>query len=199
MNKNKRDKTKHDLVKENALTYNDYAALDDLNRYELASGQLEMMSPSPTVTHQMVSFEIQKHFIYNCESDYFILNAPIDVILSPTEVRQPDIVVVNRKRIDILRNRGIEGAPDLVVEILSPSSLKRDKIDKQKVYASYNVPEYWIVEPKLGIIEAYILNEDHYELTNIFQNDEQVTSPNIPCISFTMNEIMDNIPNFPDE
>jgi len=114
-------------------------------------------------------------------------------------VRQPDIVLVNRKRIDILSNRGIEGAPDLVVEILSPSSLKRDKIDKQKVYASYNVPEYWIVEPKPGIIEAYILNEDHYELINIFQNDEQVTSPNIPYISFTMNKIMDNIPNFPDE
>lgn len=114
-------------------------------------------------------------------------------------MRQPDIVLVNRKRIDILSNRGIEGAPDLVVEILSPSSLKRDKIDKQKVYASYNVPEYWIVEPKLGIIEVYILNKDHYELTNIFQNDEQVTSPSIPCISFTMNEIMDNIPIFPDE
>lgn len=85
MNKNKKDKTKQDLVKENGLlTYNDYAALDDLNRYELASGQLEMMSPAPTVTHQMVSFEIQKHFAYNCESDYFILNAPIEVILSPT-------------------------------------------------------------------------------------------------------------------
>jgi len=199
MSKNKNDKTKHDFVKENGLTYNDYAALDDQNRYELASGQLELMSPAPTVTHQLVSFEIQKHFTYHCESDYFILNAPIDVILSPTEVRQPDIVLVNRKRIHILSNRGIEGAPDLVVEILSPSSLKRDKIDKQKVYASYNVPEYWIVEPKLEIIEAYILNEDHYELINIFQNDEQVTSPNIPCISFTMNEIMDNIPNFPDE
>lgn len=195
---NKRDKSKHDLLRENGLTYDDYATLDDSNRYELAGGQLELMSPSPTLTHQMLSFEMQKQITYNCESDYFIFFAPIDVIFSPTEVRQPDIVLVNRKRIDILSNRGIEGAPDLVIEILSPSSLKRDKIDKQKVYAHYQVPEYWIVEPKTGILEAYILNGDHYELINIFQNDETITSPNIPCISFTMNDIMDNIPILPD-
>lgn len=66
----------------------------------------------------------------NCSTDYFF-NTPIDVI-SATDVRQPNIVLVNRKRMNILTNHGIEDAPDLVIEITSPSSLKRDKIDKLK-------------------------------------------------------------------
>lgn len=181
-------------IKEHGLTYDDYAAIDDGNRYELANGQLELMSPAPTVTHQMLSFEIQKFISRSCESDYIILYAPVDVILSATEVRQPDLVLIHRNRIDILRKRGVEGAPDLVVEILSPSSLKRDKIHKLKAYAFYGIPEYWIVDPATGVLEQYILQEDHYELINIFQGIELVTSPNIPCISFTMAEIIAKIP-----
>lgn len=181
-------------IKEHGLTYDDYAAIDDGNRYELANGQLELMSPAPTVTHQMLSFEIQKFISRSCESDYIILYAPVDVILSATEVRQPDLVLIHRNRIDILSKRGVEGAPDLVVEILSPSSLKRDKIHKLKAYAFYGILEYWIVDPATGVLEQYILQEDRYELINIFQGIELVTSPSIPCISFTMAEIIAKIP-----
>ncbi|MGY0693281.1 Uma2 family endonuclease [Virgibacillus sp. FSP13] len=184
-----------DIIKESNLTYDDYAAVDDGNRYELVKGQLELMSPAPTVTHQLVSFEMQKTIAQSCETDYIILNAPVDVILSQTdEVRQPDLVLIHRNRVNILSNRGVEGAPDLVVEILSPSSLKRDKIDKLKTYEHYKVPEYWTVEPISGILEEYILNEGRYELFNIFQGDEPVASPTIPCVSFTMANILDNIP-----
>src|SRR5699024_9547121 len=91
------------------------------------------------------------------------------MILSATKVRQPDIVLVNRKRIDILTNRGIEGAPDLVIEILSPSSLKRDKIDKLKTYAQDKIPEYWIVEPNSYVLEQYSLSKDRYDIINVFQ------------------------------
>lgn len=194
----KNDQSKQDKVKERMLTYEDYAALDDMKRYELAAGQLVLMSPSPSSTHQLVSFEIQKKISQSCESEYIIFNAPIDVILSSTEVRQPDLALVNRKRIDIISNRGIEDAPDLVIEILSPSSLKRDKVDKLKVYAKYNVPEYWIIDPKTGVLEHYILNENRYEIINVFHDDDQISSPSIPCVSFTMKEVMDNIPSFKD-
>lgn len=192
-----RKANKHkNIVKEQDLTYDNYAAMDDGNRYELVKGQLELMSPSPSVTHQLTSSELQKAIAQSCESDYFILNAPIDVILSPVEeVRQPDLVLIHRSRIDLLSNRGVEGAPDLVVEILSPSSLKRDKIDKLETYARYRIPEYWIVEPSSGMLEQYTLQDNQYTIFNVFQGENTVTSPNLPCVSFTMAAIMRNIPD----
>lgn len=194
MNKDKTNKEKF-KIKEGVLTYDDYAAIDDGNRYELAAGQLELMSPAPTVTHQLISFEMQKRITQSCEPEYFILYAPVDVILSPKEVRQPDIVLVHRKRLEIISKRGVEGAPDLVIEILSPSSLKRDKIAKIKLYSYYGIPEYWIVDPNYAALEQYILADDRYELVNIFQENEIVTSPTISCISFTMADIIEAIPD----
>ena len=197
MNNKSRDH-KPEVIKEIGLTYEDYAAIDDGNRYELTEGQLELMSPAPSITHQIISFELQKKIAKSCELDYLILNAPVDVILSASEIRQPDIVLVKRDRLDIVSNRGIEGAPDFVIEILSPSTLKRDKIDKLEVYARFHIPEYWIVDPNSGVLEQFELREERYELHNIFQEDELITSPNIPCVSFTMNMIMDNIPDLSD-
>ena len=188
------NKKKREQIKESGLTYDDYAALDDENRYELVEGQLELMSPSPSTIHQMVNFEIQKNLTNSCEQSYFILYAPIDIILSSTEVRQPDIVLVHRNRIDILTNRGIEGTPDLVIEILSPSSLKRYKIDKLNTYAQYEIPDYWIVDPNSFILEQYILSKSRYDMNNIFQDEEIVTSPNLDCVSFTMKNIRENTP-----
>ncbi|EKN64633.1 Uma2 family endonuclease [Schinkia azotoformans] len=181
-------------IKEQVLTYDDYATINDGNRYELAGGKLELMSPAPSVTHQLLSIEMIKKFTQSCESDYIILDAPIDVILASTEVRQPDLVLVHRNRINILSKRGVEGPPDLVVEILSPSTRKRDKIDKLKTYSYYGIPEYWIVDPAIFVLEQFILQNERYELINIFQDSEIITSPNIPCISFTMAEILNKIP-----
>jgi len=192
---NRSNNQKPKIVKETSLTYEDYAVIDDGNRYELTEGQLELMSPAPSVTHQFISYELQKNLTQSCESDYFIFYAPIDVILSSTEVRQPDIVLINRNRLDIISNRGIEGAPDLVIEILSPSTLKRDKIDKLEVYARFHIPEYWIVDPNSSVLEQFVLRGKRYELHDIYQQDDLITSPNILCVSFTMNMIMENIPD----
>ncbi|HHY73643.1 MAG TPA: Uma2 family endonuclease [Bacillus bacterium] len=181
-------------IKEHGLTYDDYTTIDDGNRYELASGKLELMSPAPSVIHQLFSIEMIKKFSQSCEPDYIILDAPVDVILSSTEVRQPDLVLIHRNRIPILSKRGVEGPPDLVVEILSPSTRKRDKIEKVKIYSYYGVPEYWIVDPEIFVLEQFILQNERYELINIFQDNDLITSPNIPCISFTMDEIINKIP-----
>jgi Uma2 family endonuclease len=96
----------------------------------------------------------------------------------------------------IVSKRAIEGPPDVVVEILSPSTRRRDKLGKMKSYSRYRIPEYWIVEPELGTLEQYVLQGESYELINLFQEDETVTSPNLPCAAFTMNEIMEHIPEF---
>ena len=112
-------KKKEEVVKEMVLTYDDYAAIDDGNRYELAGGQLQLMSPAPSVVHQFISFQLQKEMAYSCESEYYVLFAPVDVILSTTEVRQPDLILIHRDRQSIIKKRGIIEAPNLVVEILS--------------------------------------------------------------------------------
>mgnify|MGYP001945688081 CR=1 FL=1 len=187
-------KDNNDLLKENLVTYEDYASFDDNNRYELVQGKLELMSPSPSTIHQLVNAGLFKMLHENCTSDYYIFYAPIDVILSPYDVRQPDIVLVHRNRTDILSKRGIEGTPDLVIEIISPSSLKRDKVDKIKTYAQFYIPEYWIVDPNSETLEQYVLKDERFEIVNIFQNDETVTSPNINCVSFKVNEIFADLP-----
>lgn len=194
MSNKKTDKSKS-IVKEGHLTYDDYALLDDENRYELAGGKLELMSPAPSTIHQLIISEVFKQISSTCESNYLIFLAPLDVILSPQDVRQPDIVMVSRKRMDIISQRGIEGSPDLVIEILSPSSVKRDKIDKLATYAQFNIPEYWIVDPDMETLEQHILKNNNYDLVNLFQDDETVMSPHIKCIAFTMNNVMENIPD----
>lgn len=187
-------KKQNDVVREQRLTYEDYANLDDGNRYELVDGQLELMSPGPSVTHQMVSAKLQFALTESCGDDYFVVSAPIDLILSASEVRQPDLVLIHRSRLDILSKRGIIGIPDLVAEILSPSTMKRDKLDKLRVYAQYQIPEYWIIDHNSRVLEQYTLGSTHFELVNLYQEDEQVQSEILPRVSFTMNEIMARIP-----
>jgi Uma2 family endonuclease len=193
------DKEKPEQVREQLVTYDVYAAMpDDGNRYEIADGTLELMT-SPTLTHQLISSEIQDVLKDCCKSDYIIISAPMDVILSRTEVRQPDLIMVHRSRVSILTKRGVEGAPDLVVEITSPSSRRRDKVQKSKVYAQYGIPEYWIVDLSNFTLEQYILLNESYELIDVYQGDEPVRSERVPCVTFTMDGIKSNLPVFFEE
>lgn len=185
---------KRDLVHESNVTYDDYANFDDGNRYELVDGKLELMIPGPNSIHQIISFQLQRRISDTCEQEAIILDAPIDVILSQHEVRQPDLVILRRTNLHRLTKRGIEGPPDVVVEILSPSTAKRDKMSKMFSYAKYGIPEYWIVDPSDYFLELYQLDGDRYELSNVFAQDDQVRSKMLPCVSITMQEIMDSLP-----
>ncbi|TLS51640.1 Uma2 family endonuclease [Paenibacillus antri] len=184
-----------DMLREENLTYDDYASWDDGNRYELVDGRLELMSPGPNTAHQWISMEILKRITQTCSNEAVILAAPLDVILSPREVRQPDLVVVLRQNLHIVTKRGIEGAPDIVAEILSPSTAKRDKIGKMRAYAAYGIPEYWIVDPAACVLDQYMLAADgKYELSNVYAGEEPVVSPRLPCLAFAMQEIADSLP-----
>ncbi|MCD9021681.1 Uma2 family endonuclease [Cohnella silvisoli] len=187
MTKNKND---DDRIKEQQMTYDVYAAMpDDGQRYEIIEGAMEMMSPSPSVTHQAVSRELEFVLMQSCRTDYEIFHAPLDVILSQTNVLQPDILMIHRSRMHIVSARGIEGPPDLVVEIVSPHSRKRDKVVKANIYAKYNVPEYWIVDSETRTLELYRLLGEVYELYNLFEDDDRVTSDKLPCVSFVISDI----------
>jgi Uma2 family endonuclease len=188
--KENEEKAKQPLIKERQVNYDQYAAMpDDGKRYEIFEGDMVMMSPGPSTSHQAVSGELEFILKQSCKTDYVIFDAPLDVILSQTTVLQPDILMIHRSRLHIVTKRGIEGPPDLVAEIVSPGSRKRDKVDKMSLYAKYGVPEYWIIDTDSKHLEQYRLQEDRYELYNLFEGDELVTSDKLPCVSFTISEI----------
>ncbi len=193
-------KTYEELIKESPVTYDMYANMeDDGRRYEISNGMLELMSPAPTPTHQSVVNELQYKFNVSCRNDYIIYSSPIDVILSATEVRQPDLIMIHRSRVEIIGSKGINGAPDLVVEITSKHSRRRDKVQKRIVYAKYGVPEYWIVDLTNFTLEQYVLDGGRYELADLYAEDEIICSKVVPCASFSMNELVQELPVFSDK
>lgn len=188
------------VIREQSITYDEYARMaDDGQRYELADGVLELMSPAPTPKHQALCNQLLITVSNSCQSDYIILASPIDLILSLTEIRQPDLVIIHRDKLNIITPRGIEGVPDLVVEILSPHSVRIDRLNKQQVYAKYRIPEYWIVDPGNEALEQYILAEDRaeYSLTAVYSGEDIVRSERMPCVSFTMGRIMEAVGDIP--
>lgn len=190
-------------VRESPLTYEDYANMpDDGMRYELAAGQLEAMTPAPHPKHQLVLQQLMDLLKDTCNTDYIVFLAPVDVILSDIEVRQPDLIMLHRSRLSLLTNRGIEGPPDLVAEVLSPSTIKRDREDKRRSYSKYGVPEYWIIDMNNGHLEQYVLqgdeNKHDYELAEVYTEDDPVHTSKIPCVLFSMNDIMESLPELPN-
>ncbi|SHG44164.1 Uma2 family endonuclease [Ornithinibacillus halophilus] len=178
------------LVKETGWTVDDYYQLpEDGNQYELCAGQLEL-KPSPTTTHQRISHRLERLITDSCQNDYIVMHAPVDVILSGNETRQPDILMIHRDREYIIEEHAVVGPPDLVVEILSPNSVKRDRVDKKESYAKFGVPEYWIVDHHHQVIEQYVLKENGmpYTLQNVLEADDTVISEKCPCLSFVVKD-----------
>lgn len=192
------DKELGDRIREGRMTYEWYAKMpEDGQRYEIFDGVLEMMSPGPYTRHQAVSGELEFILKQSCRTDYLIYDAPLDVILSDRDVLQPDILMIHRSRQRIVTFRGVEGPPDLVVEILSAGSRKRDKVVKLGTYAKFGVPEYWIVDIDARTLEQYRpAAEGRYELFNLFEKEDTVQSDKLPCASFVLGDIFKEIPNF---
>ena len=129
--------------------------------YQVIEGDL-VMSPSPNTFHQVVLGRI--HFILlrylekNPIGEAFF--APLDVFLSDINVYQPDVIFVSNERRSIITDHGIEGAPELLVEALSPATARYDKGSKRKIYARTGVKELWLVDPENRTIQVYLLAKD---------------------------------------
>ena len=138
-------------------TYEEFARLpDDGNRYEVIAGDL-YVTPSPNRIHQRISARLVHLFEAFCNEhgSGVVYHAPFDVIFGDGDYMQPDLLFVWRDRIDIVKDHGLEGAPDLVVEILSASTERRDRGIKRERYAAYGVPEYWIIDTDAKHVEVY--------------------------------------------
>jgi Uma2 family endonuclease len=154
------------VVTRTILTYADYAALpDDGQRYELHEGEL-VLTPAPGTSHQGVLIDLgallHRHVKEKGLGRVFV--APTDCILSDITVLQPDILFVDTEHRSLISARAVEGPPTLVVEVLSPTTARRDRGGKRDLYAQHGVPWYWIVESAARRIDAYRLVGDTYQL-----------------------------------
>ncbi len=159
-------------------TYADYAALpDDGNRYEIIAGVL-YMTPAPSTGHQITSNIIATLLTIHVQfaGHGKVLTAPVDVELAPDTVVQPDIVVVLSANLDRITPSRIIGAPDLVVEILSPGTAGYDRREKQDAYARAGVGEYWVVDPGAQTVELLTLDQGRYRSHGVFRGQARLPS-----------------------
>lgn len=152
-------------------TYSDYAALpDDGPRYELIDGVL-YMAPAPNTSHQGTSARFVTFLMTHIEFAGLgrVFAAPTDVELAPDTVVQPDVIVVLNANLGIITPSRIVGAPDLVVEVASPSTAGYDRREKQDAYARAGVREYWVVDPNAQTVELLLLSDGTYRSQGIFR------------------------------
>jgi Uma2 family endonuclease len=172
------------------FTYEDYLLLPEDKRYQLIDGDLYMV-PAPNIAHQRISRQMATllwGFVgYHDLGE--VLQAPVDVYLSEYDVVQPDLVFVAKERLGIIEENRIRGGPDLVVEILSPSSLKFDREIKMKLYARHGVREYWIADPAGKSVEAHENRRGALVLGSTFVVPAVLVSPLIPGFELPLEDV----------
>lgn len=173
------------------LTYDDYLTLpNDGKRYELIEGEL-YMTPAPTTEHQAISFRLE-HLLYDFVSQSnrgYIYHAPIDIVLSMTDVVEPDIIYFSKEREYIITKRNIIAAPDLVIEILSEGTETIDRTIKKTLYEKHGVKEYWIVDPDKKTIDYFVLKNNKFERCGLFLIDDSFFSCFLPELKVVVKEI----------
>jgi len=173
------------------LTYDDYCRLpDNGRRYEIIDGEL-FVTPSPRRAHQKVVTQLSRvlgNFVEagDCGEVYV---APFDVVFSLFDVVEPDILYVSKKRASVVTEENIQGAPDLVVEVLSASTAEIDRTTKLKLYARYGVQEYWLIDPERCTAEIYRREPQGFERVASLEASGSLTTPLLPGFSVTLREL----------
>ncbi len=172
------------------LTFADYLKTSDDERYELLNGEL-IMSPSPREIHQYILsiLHLQIGAFVRERSLGKVYFSPFDVVLSDTDVVQPDLLFVSNERAAIITADNVQGAPDLVVEILSPATAERDRTVKLDLYALHGVIEYWIVDPDAGTITVLLRGEGGFEVNGIYGEGQSLRLPTLEGFSVAPEEI----------
>ena len=153
-----------------SYTYEDYRNFPDELRCEIINGLIYDMTPSPTTTHQSIALRLGRLVDQHLESEGYpcrIYVAPVDVILSEKDVVQPDaFVICDRSKI---KKRGIFGAPNVVFEVISPSTEVKDRKKKRDLFEQYGVTEYLMVHPDGQFVEKYALDAGVYKKPDLYE------------------------------
>ena len=172
------------------LTYEDYCNAPEDERYELLDGDLVVV-PSPKEIHQRIQLAlglalalfVQTHALGRL---YF---APFDVLFTDNDVVQPDLVFVSNERARIITEDNIQGAPSLLVEVHSPSTVDRDKVFKRSLYERHGVSEYWMVDPYAETVTVMVLGEDGYETAAVYGQDQTLVSTALAGFTIDLDEV----------
>ena len=174
-------------------TYEDYLNTPEGERYELLDGEL-VVAPSPSMTHQRIvgrlHVVLQGYVTHAGLGELFI--APSDVVLwdgGQRNVVQPDVLFISAAREGIITDANIQGAPDLVIEILSPYTQSRDRGYKRDLYARHGVGEYWLVDPDAKRIEILLLSAGDFESGGNYGPEDTLISPTLHGFRLNLAEI----------
>ena len=173
------------------LTYEDYRTAPGDERCELLDGDLVMVA-APNLRHQKVQLELAiqlGQFIKN-EALGRLLIAPCDVVLSDTDVVQPDLLFVSREREHLLSGgENVQGAPDLVIEILSPATADRDRGYKRELYDRCGVTEYWLVDPMAETVSVHRQHGGVLTVARTFSREQTLRSELLPGLELRLDDI----------
>jgi Uma2 family endonuclease len=156
---------------------------------ELWNGEI-IMSPAPHPDHQTIvlNFAVAlREFVVVGELGKIFMS-PVDVVLTPRRVVQPDVLFIGKDRLDIVRDH-IVGAPDLVMEVISAGSWQRDRIEKKALYESAGVAEYWIIDPDAATVEVFALIKGVYQLHSKATGKVPAKSKMLAGFNITFNEL----------
>jgi Uma2 family endonuclease len=172
-------------------TIEDYLLLGEMNKpCELINGEL-IMSPSPTPYHQSVCgnlYDLIKIAAKQVGGKVFF--APIDLYINTKNVFQPDLLFLSKENLSFVTQRGIEGPPDLIIEVISASNVFVDRNIKKKAYLNFGVKEYWIVDPGNKTLEIYLTSQTNHEVPNLYLVEDGIVSSTILTqLSFDLKEI----------
>jgi Uma2 family endonuclease len=169
-------------------TYAEFARLpDDGNRYEVIAGEL-YMTPAPHHFHQEVVIRLSESLRPYVRAHGLgrVIVSPVDVLFADGDYLSPDLVFIRRERRSILTDRGVEGPPDLVIEVVSPGGGSRDRVLKRQRYSNFGVPEYWVVDPGLRQAEVY---RPDAEQVIVLKTLEWHPKPDLPVLQINLVEL----------
>lgn len=178
-------------TKTKLVTYDDYRDFpNDGKRYEIIGGEL-YTTPAPSTEHQRILGKLYNSISTHIENKNIgeIFMAPVDVILSMTNVVQPDLVFISKEREQIVTKKNIVEAPDLGVEILSINTKTVDRNRKKELYEKYKVKEYWIVDPAEMQVDQFILQDEQFVLRSTLEKSDTLTSNIIEDLSMNLDKI----------
>ncbi len=169
-------------------TVDDFLQLEETNLpCELIDGKV-FMSPAPNLIHQVVSSNL--HYVlktYAIRNAGFVVFSPFDVYLDNKNVFQPDLLYLKKENLTRLFEKGLNGPPDLAVEIISPSNSFKDRNQKKRLYQKFGVIEYWIINPSIRTLEIYDFKSENPVL--YLTEEGVVTSNLLPGLSFPFEEL----------
>jgi Uma2 family endonuclease len=175
------------------LTYDDLLALPaDGNRYEIIDGEL-YVNPAPATQHQRISRILLVRIGHYLElhGGGEVFGAPLDVVFANESVVQPDILVIKADRASIIGEKNVHGAPNLCIEVLSPSTRGVDEIEKRKLYERGGVDEYWIVDPEGELVKIYRRSGGAFEPVAEISTETggTITTPLLPHFAIEIGDV----------